>query len=104
MPVILKYRIPRNLTTSIARQVTAFSSPALVLPAPGELDYLQMDITADAVVIGATYLERNITLTERVPGFVDTFGASENASQWHLETLWGERIEKALSTRLLPVP
>jgi hypothetical protein len=98
-PVNLTYRIPKNLQKTLADQKTAFFSLELN---QGELELLEMTITANAVVDGGTYLERNLTLTPNAPGFVDAFGASENPSTWGLATLWGSRIEKGLSTRLVP--
>jgi hypothetical protein len=95
----LKYRIPKMLGTTNAAQIAAYSS--LVLD-QGELSLLMLRITVDAVADMGTYLERNLTLTEVVPDFVNAFGASENPAIWGLESLWGERIQRALNTSLVP--
>lgn len=102
MPVLLKYKIPKNISASIAAQLTAFSFPALTLQQPGELEFLNLAITNDVTTDEGTHLERNLELTEVVPDFVNAFGPSENPAVWNLQTLWGDRIEKALSTSLVP--
>lgn len=99
MPVPLKYRIPKNISKTIANQIAAFSSLALD---QGELEKLKLRIVEGGVTEQPTYLERNLTLTELVPDFVDTYGPLENPATWGLESLFSGRIETALNTRLLP--
>lgn len=100
-PILLTYRIPKNQATSAATQLAKFSS--LVLD-QGELQLLLLQVTSDVTTDAGPYLERKLTLSEKVPDFANAFGGSEDPTAWNLKTLWGTTIEKALQTSLLPVP
>lgn len=101
MPVTLSYRIPKNTSAPVADQLATFSSLELN---QGELAFLQLEVTADATIEQPTYLERNLTLTEEVPGFVNAFGPSENPALWNIKALWANRIAAALQTQVTTVP
>lgn len=96
----LKYRIPLTLGTTAEAQFATFSSLELD---QGELQKLKLMVVpgSDIVTAFPTFLERNLTLTEEVPAFVDACGPS-NPATWGLQNLFGERIQRALNTTLVP--